>query len=184
MIDGGIIGEGSVQGLKLFNSLLELLKTAKKNEKRLAISDILVKLPGEAFDLAGQFIHEIDKLRVEFANIDPNQEKTIDELQAETSWWDRKKCNILRDFRPKITAITNQIDIFIEDVIAIAHCKGADDLVALSYFQSTERKSKLEEDTDFRRLPVGTVLDNLRHHAQQLRDDLHEITSPEMVTKP
>lgn len=181
MIDGKIIGEGSVAGLQLFNSLIEICKTAKKDGKRLAVADVIAKLPGEAFELAGQFVGEIDKLRTEFANIDPTRKKTIDELQSETSFWRLKTYKILRNFRPRITGITNQISMFLDDVIAVAHCKEAEDIVANSFKRSVKRRNKLEADADFTKLPVCIVLDNLRNHARQMRAELHEMINPQTL---
>jgi len=182
VIDGKIIGEGSVAGLQLLNSLIEICRTAKKEGKRLAVADVIEKLPAEAFELAGQFVSEIDKLRTEFSNIDPTRKKTIDELQSENRFWQFKTYKILRNFRPKVTSLTNQISMFLDDIIAIAHCKEAEGLIADSFKRSVKKRNKLEADADFTKFPVCVVLDNLRNHAQQLRTELHEMINPRTLT--
>ncbi len=150
MIDGNIIAHGSVETLKLFNSLVQLLTAAEKEGKKLSVSDVIQKLASEAYTLVGQFIDQIDKRRADFSNIDPKHEKTIDQLESERSWWELRKYVVLRNFRPKITAITNQLNMFIDDLVAVAHCKEADDLVAESFSKACERRDMLEAETNFR----------------------------------
>jgi len=55
--------------------------------------------------------------------------------------------------------------------------------VASSFKKAKERRDKLETDADFRTIPVGVVLDNLRNHAQQLRTELQKMMNQRHVLK-
>jgi hypothetical protein len=173
MSDGTLAGAGAVEGVKLLNNLVEMLKTAQAKGDRLGVAEILEKLPPEAFVLSGRFIQEIDDLRKAFANEDLN--KTIDQLQTERQWWELRRYKLFRSFRPKIQSISDQLDAFLSDVVAIAHCKEAESSVARSFSNARERSRAIERDADFATQPVGKVLEALRGHAKDLQWQLQEM---------
>jgi len=176
MIDGKLAGEGAVAGLTLLNRLVAMIQEAKAKVSRIALPEIIAQLPIEAHALARQYLKEVQALEQQFSNEEKN--KTISALESERRWWNLKRYLLLRGFRPRITAITNQLEILLDDVVAVAHCKEAEDLIARSFQNSEQRVQRMKTDTDFDKLPLGAVLKNLHNHAKQLSTELGQIMNP------
>ena len=138
------------------------------------IADVVERLPGEAFTLAGRLINEIDRFRQACLKAEINLERTVDELLADTSFWRYQRHRVIKRFKPNIDAISIQLETLLDDVIAVAHCREADDLIASSYAQAKERKDGLQSRLA-PGLPVGESLDNLKDYATDLRAQLGDL---------
>ncbi|TSA03392.1 MAG: hypothetical protein D4R81_03425 [Nitrospiraceae bacterium] len=104
--------------------------------------------------------------------------KTIAQLEADTATWRYKKYKKLRNFRPRVTAISSELNMFIGDIVALTHCKEAEDVIAESFRKARKRKDKLKSDVDFDTQPAGKVLDKLQVHAEELRTELQRMMNP------
>ncbi len=172
MIDGKVAGEA----LTLLNRIVAMIQEAKAKGSRIALPEIIAQLPIEAHALATQYLKEVQTLERQFSNVEKT--KTIAVLESERSWWNLKRYILLRRFRPRITAITNELEILLDDVVAVAHCKEAEELIAKAFQNSEQRVQKMKAETDFDRLPLGTVLNNLHDHAKKLSNELGQIMNP------
>jgi hypothetical protein len=175
-VDPEIAIAGGAQVLTLLNRVLALAETAREKGKAngLGIADIIEKLPAEAFSLAGQFERQVNDLRHSFLVYGIDTKKTIDELQSETWFyqWGRKK--LLDNFKPMTDAIVIQLTTLLDDAVAIARCSGEENLLAVSYSRSRERKTQLRRSLD-QNLPVGELLDALLKEAATMRAALGDL---------
>jgi len=174
VIDPKTAGEVAAQTLTLGNHLLELLKKAHQKGSPLNIADIVEKIPAEAFGLAKEFSEEIRKLKQTLLDAKVDISKPIGQLQSEVSWWRRKQYKLIRTFNAKVNAISDQLANFFDDVVAIAHCKEAEQEIAESYAAAKEKKDKLRGSIDPDR-PVKDVLDELIKQADSFRAELGDM---------
>lgn len=172
MDDGSVIIQGAIEALKQVRKLIKLLKT-EKDRPRLGAVEVIAKLRLDGSELIQGYIQDIDKLISEFSNIDPMKTKTIAQLQSETWYWHRWQYKTLEKFRPKVNAISSQLRILLADILALAHCREAEDIIAQLFQQATDGQDQL--DIDFNRLPAAIVLDNLRRQAVELQNDLRDL---------
>jgi len=177
MVSPDIAVQGGVQALTLINSLVQLLHNAKANGKKdgLGIADIINKLPAEAFKLAGEFEKEVFRMKEEFLRENIDLSLKIDEFECHRRWWNRKHDRLLLDFQANITAITSKLSNFMDDVVAVARCSGEESLLARSYESARERKQLLRRRTDFEKLSLNKIFDNLIDDARQLREQLGDM---------
>ncbi len=173
MIDGKVAAEGATAGLELLNRLVKMLDEAKSKGSPIALSKVIAEMPVAAHDLAQQYLTEIEKLEGAFDG--DELRKKLSELESERRWWQLKRYVVLRRFRPKITAIVNQLETLLDDFVAVAHCKEAENVIADAFRDSNAKVAKMRADTDLDTKPLGEVLKNLHEHARGLKIDLDKI---------
>jgi len=173
-IDANTAVKGAAAGLTLLNNLVKLIQSAREKGSRLGIADITEKLPAEAFTLAGQFVQHVTTLRQSFLNAKIDPKKTIDELQAETGWWRYKRYKLVNNFKANINAICDQLGSFLDDVVSIAHCREAEDVVAHSFREAEDLKAKIRTETDYK-MPIEDIFKHLLDHAEKLRAQLGDM---------
>jgi len=178
MIEGKMALDGATAGLNLLAALLAIAKEAKKKGSPLAIADVLERMPAEAYTLAGQLVHEIETLKQSLLDHKVDITKSIDQLEDDVGWWRLRQWRAIRAAGPKINAITTGFSGFLDDVVAIAQCREAEDVIATSYGLALTQKKALREKVRAN-LPLGSVLDTLRDEAEKLRAALGDLKKKE-----
>ncbi len=161
-------------GASLLNNLFTLVKTAREKGQDPALTDVLAAACPEALSLAGRFVQEVQQLRQKLLKAEIDLKKTDRELIAETSWWRRKRYRLVHGFQANIDAIRSQLSGFLDDIVAVAHCCGADEFIANSFSEAAEMRKVLYRETN-PDIPVGAILDMLEGRAQDIRTALGDI---------
>lgn len=178
MIDpatGAIIGATS-GSLTLLNTIVKLAQEHNKNPDAHppSLADVIASLPGEAQKLTGEIIAQVQAFRDELlkAGIDPKL--TLDDLQEQTWFYQRRRRKILKMFQARAEAIAAEISILFDDVVSVADCADRLHIVARSFEASRAEKQRLRDGTKDG-LPVGEILDNLIGHAEHVREQLGDL---------
>jgi hypothetical protein len=124
--------------------------------------------------LAGALIAEIQGMREEMrqAGIDPKL--TLDQLQEQTWFYQRRRRKILKAFQGRVEAIAGEISVLFDDVVSVADCADRLHIVARSFAHSREQKQELRARTKDD-LPMGEILDDLLDHAERIRGQLGDL---------
>jgi hypothetical protein len=178
MIDpatGALIGATS-GSLTLLNSIIKICQERAKDPGAhpLSLAEVIATLPGEAQKLTGEMIAQIEGFRAELRNAGIDPKLTLDELQAQTWFYQRRRRKLLKAFQARAEAIAAQISILFDDVVSVADCADHLHVVARSFAASREQKQKLREQTADD-LPLGDILDNLLAHAERVREELGDL---------
>jgi hypothetical protein len=175
VIEGKAALEGAKAGLSLLENVVQFVRKAREEGKRVAIADILQRMPSDAFGIAGELVTAIEQLKQEFLSNKIDLKKTIDQLQAETYWWKSKKYRLVRSFEAKINSLVTASSHLVEDFVAVANCREADELVASSFGDGMKIQSALSGIVDANR-PVGDIFDDLLKYARRIRADLGDLS--------
>ncbi len=177
MIPAELAFEAGVEALTLLNSIIELARNAREHGKEngLQIADVMKLLPAEAFRLAGELENRAEQLQQDLRNAGVDPSRTLDELQHETWFYQRRRYNILKHFNANVQAICTQLGVLADDAVAIAQCSHEEELLAVSYRQARERKQQINLTCGDTSLPLGKRLAFLIDHAQKFRAELGDI---------
>lgn len=175
MIDASLALGTAKSGISLLDTILQIVKNSQKEGKRLAIAEVLQKMPPEAYGIASAIVREIEALKNEFQKAGISLDKSIESLQAEKHWWFSKKYRLVRDFDGRIGALINASGQLLQDFVALANCREADDLIAASFGDATKVQTELEAINTGKQ-PVGKVFEGLLAHARRVRDDLGKLS--------
>jgi hypothetical protein len=163
-------------GLTLLNSMVKIYQDHKKNPKSYppAMAELIAALPAMALKLTGEFIAEIEKLRRDCLTVGIDLNLTHDQLQEATSFYQRSRRKLLKDFQTRVEGIVGVISIFFDDFVAVANCCDKLDVLSRSFADSRKQKIALRKGTT-PDLPLGTILDNLQKHAEDLRAEIGDL---------
>jgi hypothetical protein len=175
MIDPKTALDATGAGLNLLNTVVKMIQTARENEEKLNIADVMERLPGEAFSMAGKVVNVIDEFRQDCLQAGIDLDRTPDQLLEETSFWRLKRYRVVKKFQPNVDAIAIQLETLLDDAIAVTHCRDADSLVAESYARARERKVGLRAQLNGDQ-SMGQILDSLKSYAQDLRAQLGDLS--------
>jgi hypothetical protein len=174
MVDASIAIGSIANGLSLLDNLVKMIQNARRGGSPLSMADIVARLPVDAFSIAGQIINEIDALHQSFVERHIDLGKTIADLEADTSWWNRRQYRLIRSFHPTMLALSQRVSILIEDFVALTHCSEQEQFVSLSFAESRERREHIRQIVDLNR-PVGQILSGLNEEALRLSAELGDL---------
>ena len=181
MIETGIALEGAAASLSLLEHLIELIRTARAEGKRLTVADVLERLPSEGSSVAAEIIDYLEKLETALIKANVDLAKTSKELQSDRGWFFQKKYKLIDKFDLNIRAKFLEANHLLEDFVAVAHCREAEDLVASTFAQANEAGKDLESSLRDEKKSIGDKLKALLEHARRLRAaflDLHDRKLP------
>jgi hypothetical protein len=161
-------------GVSLMNNIITFVQNARKAKQDPRLADVLARIPGEAFSLAGQYIQQVQDLRQELLKAGVDLGKTQRAVLAETGRLHIKRRNLLTRFAANIDAIETQLSRFLDDAVALADCCGDDDFVVTSFVEAEEIRTVIHRETD-PGIPLGVILKSLEGRAQDLRAALGDM---------
>lgn len=167
MIDPKSAFDVSASALTLLDTLIKTTGEMRKAGKDPSIAAVIERMPAEAFSLSEQFEEEAKALRHSMTVSGINPETPVNNLEQSSLWWTNKQGRALHKFKPRVDAILAQLETFMDDIVAVAHCTGRDELIAASYERALERKRKLQSELNYDR-PIGEIVEVLIRHAQEL----------------
>ena len=162
------------ESLKLANNLIEMIKAAREKGSPLRVSEIVDQLPAQVSNLVNNYAAEVSVLRAALADY---RDMTIAEARSNVSFLRYKKYRLLRDFKTRIFAIEAQLDALSFDVLAIAHCKDAEELLGVALGKARPKNERIDNDTGLE-MKIGELLDLAEAHADELREELDKILNP------
>jgi hypothetical protein len=165
-----IIAKGGVEALALTNSFIKIVENLRKDKNMpIGIADIISQLETDAFVLTGKFASEIDALEKSLDKAGIPLDGKFGDLE-ETSWfWKNRHDKAMEAFEPTLKAIRQRLCGFIDDLVAIARCAGKEEILAVSFQQAAELKTKIRADTDVDTHNIKDILAVLRHQAEHFR---------------
>lgn len=176
-IDAKIAFETAGAGLSLLNTLIQMIREAKaKGGRDPRLSELLAKLRAQAVMVANGLVAEIEGLRQRFLENKFDLDRSINELQADTRWWQylSEGYQLVRGFETRATALSNNVGQFMGDFVALAKCMDSPALVADSFRNVQDRQRELEAVIR-RDVPVRSIFDKLLEHARRQQADLNSL---------
>jgi hypothetical protein len=138
------------------------------------MADLIATLPGIAMALTSQFVVEVQKLRQDCESAGIDSSLTVEQLQEQSWFYQRRRRRVLREFQSRVEGIASQISLLFDDLVAVANCCDTLNDISRSFEQSRERKVELRKKTSID-LPLKEILDSLQHHAEVLRAEIGDL---------
>lgn len=176
-IDAKVALDTAGASISLLNTLIQvILENKKKGEKGRdpRLSELLAQMPAEALKVANQLVEQLEALRQKFLEKKFDLDKSINDLQAEQSWWQyfSEGHKLIRDFEENATSLANSVGRFMGDFVALAKCMDDGQTIAKSVRNAQGRQHEVEAVIR-RDVPVRQVLDKLLDYARGQRDELN-----------
>lgn len=154
--------------LTLTNTLIKLYQdNADDPDLPPRLADIIRVIPDAVMKGTQNVIAAVDALEQNCLEVQIDTSKPLELLKADTKIWQRHRRRVLDQFMGTVSAITNELEMLFDDVVAVSNCSESERLVARSYKQARERKQQLRRAVDDE-LPIATIVANLRNCAQDL----------------
>lgn len=168
MVDPKTAFGASSAALNLTNSILKLIETARAQGKvDPSLASIIEKMPGEAFSFMDQLENEAKRLRKTMVTANISPRIPVNAIESDPLWWTDKQGRAFHHFKPKVESILAELETFMDDIVAVAHCMGQDELIAASYEKALKRKRQLQKEMNYDR-PIGEIIDVLIRYSRQL----------------
>ena len=175
-IDAKIAFETAGAGISLLNTLIQVIRENKqKGEGRdPRLSELLAQMPAEALKVANQLVEELESLRQKFLKKKFNLDRTINDLQADQSWWQyfTEGHKLVRDFEENVTSLGNAVGRFMGDFVALAKCMDDVGTITASVRNAQGRQQEVEAVIR-RDVPVREILDKLLDYARTQQNELN-----------
>jgi hypothetical protein len=140
------------------------------------LSELLAKLRTQAVMVSNGLVAEIEGLRQKFHENKLDLDRSVNELQADSHWWQyfTEGYDLVRGFETRATALSNNVGQFMGDFVALARCMDSTALVADAFRNVQDRQRELEAVIR-RDVPVRSIFDKLLQHARQQQADLNSL---------
>lgn len=167
-IDPQLAFEAASAGLKTLDSLLTLIETSRSQNRELSLTSVVLALPGEAHDVAARIVARIEELRQSFDKYAVNMDKPISELQREYGWWHLRRYRLVRDFNGNMRSLADALNDLLGDFVAIAHCRGAEELIAGSFQKIGPIRTEIDQIVN-NKDSVRTIFEKMIKNARELQ---------------
>ncbi|MGA9471628.1 MAG: hypothetical protein WBV36_04145 [Terriglobales bacterium] len=159
--------EAAGSAMTLLDTLIKTTEKLRSDGHEPSLATVLATMPGEAYRLSEQLEEEAKDLRKRLvaAGIDPKT--PVNKLETSCLWWAGEQGRALHKFKPRVNAILAELETFMDDIVAVAHCLGKDELIAASYEKALERKRALQKELDYDR-PINEIVDVVIRYSQEL----------------
>jgi hypothetical protein len=161
-------------GVSLLNNIVTFVRNAQKAGHDPRLADVLLRMPAEAFSLAGQYIQQIQDLRQTLMKAGVDLGKSQSALLRETGKLYFRRRRLITGFSATVNAIETQLSRFLDDAVAVSDCCGAEDFVVESFIQAEEMRMVIHREADPSN-SLGGILDSLEGHARELRAALGDM---------
>lgn len=171
-IGGLALASGSIS---LLTSLVKMYQETDpkkaKSQAPPAMAEVLKALPALAFRTSGELIAEVQELRTACIRAKVDLTKSVED-NRETAWfWQRGRFRVLDRFELGVAKITGELKLFFDDVVAVANCSQAEELVARGFAESRAQKDSLDKNLQEAKT-LGAILDIFEREATSLRQKL------------
>jgi len=160
--------------LNLGTAILQLVKAAEKEGRKISADEVLYELINTTLKTANSQTHALRDLKQRFIKLNIDLTKSLSEIEQDVSWWRLRKYYAVRAYKRYSDAAVNILSDTYQDIIALAQCREAEDLIPMTSVAALQAsqslRSQLGEDP-----AVGQMLDILIAKSETLASQLSDI---------
>ncbi len=165
-LDPKSTAEATAAGLDLIGKIVDLVARSRKEGRPLSTQQVIGALVHGAQGANKELLGELRKLRqrLKDANL---LSMTPLQLETDVSFWRLRKYLAFRQYNRTIDGLVNTLGDLQQDLIAMAHCRESEDMVAASYMAARDndkaRRSLINAD-----MPLEKIMDSFISDAEQM----------------
>jgi hypothetical protein len=176
-MNGAEVLGGVAAGTSILNNVIKIVEAARKRGTPPAVSEMVLGIiPGEALAIAGKLEDQINQLRNDLIRSNVDLSKSLAELEADRGYYIFRRNRVIARAAGMIDGFKNSLVALEEDLIAVAVCLDAADIITDSYQEVSNHARELRALVDSKK-SIGEILNRLGDDVGKRKSELQTVLS-------